>query len=304
MKFVLLTTSQAGVNFAKGLQHAGHQLVAVGRGSSAVFKPVGAISSLSLRRQIGPNIPIRDLSIESTSDLTEFLLVSPHDVVVISWPKILPNSVLSVGKNCFIGTHPTPLPLGRGRHPLHWMRVLGLRTSRITAFRVDAGVDSGPIIASVRFRTSPRHSINDDLDIVESKQYWLGLRVGVRLWFGIPAGRPQDKDSSTMWRKRNESDTKIDFRMSAEGIVQHVRSFSSPFPMASIDGSMGKTVRVLGARRAAFALIKRKNRWSIFGTVLKSIEHKDGSSWILVRCFGGAVWLSIALPPLDEGVLR
>ena len=282
------------MNFSKGLQTAGHQLVAVGRGFSSASDPIGAISAPDLRKQINSDVPICDVLIDSILPLENFLCSNQHDIVIISWPKILPAYILTLGNSCFIGTHPTILPLGRGRHPLHWMRVLGLRTSKVTAFRVDPGVDSGPIIGSVRFRTRNNQSIDHDLDTVEQKHYWLGFQVGIRLWLGIPRGRPQRKKTSTTWRKRNESDTKIDFRMTAKGIIQHVRSFSYPFPLASVELSKGTEVRIESAHAAAFALFKRKNRWSALGTVLKKSQRKNGGMWILVRCFDGAVWLSLS----------
>lgn len=132
--FILLTTSQAGVNLAKGLQRAGHHLVAIGRGYSSDSEPVGAITSLSLSSQFSSDIPISNLSLDISSDITDFISSYRSCLVLISWPKIILARVLSVSNSCFIGTHPTPLPLGRGRHPLHWMRVLGIKRSQITAF--------------------------------------------------------------------------------------------------------------------------------------------------------------------------
>ena len=273
--FILLTTSQAGVNLAKGLQRAGHQLVAIGRGYSSDSEPVGAITSLSLSSQFSSDIPISNLSLDISSDITDFISSYKSCLVLISWPKIIPARVLSVSNSCFIGTHPTPLPLGRGRHPLHWMRVLGIKRSQITAFFLDPGVDTGLVISSIPYSLNPRHCIKQDLALIERKYFILGFIIGIKLWFGIPKGRHQGSKFVTVWRKRNQLDTKIDFRMSPEAIIQHVKSFSSPFSLASCELN-GTVFKLASAHRAIFALSAKKNRWSIFGSILKEYTDKKG----------------------------
>lgn len=292
-RVVLLTTSKAGVKFAQGLERSGHDLVAVGRGVSRHGGPIGAISRHELQHMVGPEIPIADIEVDSSREAISFLQANRHDVTVISWPKILGPSVLHSGGHFFVGTHPTPLPLGRGRHPLHWMRVLGLRRSTISAFRVDDGIDSGPIVATVRFSILPWRDINSDMHRLERRMALLGLKLGLKLLFGYPNGHEQADGNQTTWRKRTEADTQIDFRMSTKGIVQHVRSFSHPFPLASVELS-GVRYRVHHAKSAPFALFSSKTRWSIFGQTVRRVQHRDGSFWVLVRCFDGAVWLALS----------
>lgn len=62
------------------------------------------------------------------------------DFIAISWPKMIAQSVLSIPKLGFIGTHPTHLPYGRGRHPLHWMISMGISSTSLSFFILDAGV--------------------------------------------------------------------------------------------------------------------------------------------------------------------
>lgn len=292
-RIVLLTTSKAGVKFAQGLTRTGHNLVAVGRGVSRNGGPVGSISRHELQLMLGPGILISDIEVDSSRDVISFLQATGHDVTLISWPKILGPPVLQAGGRFFVGTHPTPLPRGRGRHPLHWMRVLGLRRSTISAFRVDEGVDSGPIVATATFRILFWRDIESDIRRVERKMALLGLKLGLKLLFGYPEGREQVDRDQTTWRKRTEADTQIDFRMSTKGIVQHVRSFSHPFPLASAELS-GVRCRVHHAQSAPFALFRSRTRWSTFGQTIRRVQRGDGSHWVMVRCFGGAVWLAIS----------
>ena len=288
-----MTTSKAGVKFALGLERFGHDLVAVGRGVSQDGGPVGAISRHELQRMVGLEIPIADIEVDSSREAVAFLQANMHDVTVISWPRILGPSVLQAGGRFFVGTHPTPLPLGRGRHPLHWMRVLGLWRSTVSAFRVDEGIDSGRIVATATFRILPWRDVKSDMHRLERKMTLLGLKLGLKLLFGYPNGHKQADGNQTTWRKRTEADTQIDFRMSSKGIVQHVRSFSHPFPLASVELS-GVHYRVRHAKSAPFALFSSKTRWSVFGQTIRRVQRRDRSFWVMVRCFGGAVWLALS----------
>lgn len=291
-RVVLLTTTVGGVNLAKGVCRAGHRLVAVGRGVASAERPIGAISRDELAAMLSTEVKAVDIDFDSPNEVAVFLRDIEHDVTLMVWPRILSEAVLEAGSSFYVGTHPTPLPLGRGRHPLHWMRVLGLRRSWISAFRVDAGIDSGRIVASVPFRTLPWRDIRSDIDRLESKMTQLGFILGLKLLLGYPNGFAQAHERRTVWPKRTQIDSAIDFRMSSRGIVQHVRSLAHPFPLASASIG-GIPHRVAQARVAPFALLNRRTRWSVFGQVIKDLGGEGSSRRVLVRCFGGAVWLSV-----------
>lgn len=104
----------------------------------------------------------------------------------------------------------------------------------------------------------------------------------------IPAGKGQNENVGTRFRKRSEVDSTLDFRMTAGGIVTHVRSFSAPWPLAPATIG-GEIYRIADAAFAPFVLPKRKNKWSTLGTVLR---RKKGN-WVLVRCYRSAVWLKL-----------
>ena len=216
------------------------------------------------------------------------------------WPKILNQETLNTANYKLIGTHPSALPLGRGRHALHWQRVLGIRCSSVTSFWIDEGIDTGDIIASIPFSIDFTKDIVYDNKILLSKYFLLGFWTGIRLYFQSRKGQKQSDNYYTYWPKRGASNTEIDFRMTAKAIIQHVKSISSPWPMASIKVSDGEAIRIKNARYAPFALFKRKHRWSIFGTILKSKNNNQ----FLVRCFDGAVWLTIDMEKSDINSIK
>lgn len=62
------------------------------------------------------------------------------------WPKILKKPLIETPHQGFINTHPSLLPYGRGKHPNFWALVEESPFG-VTLHRVDAGVDTGEIVA-------------------------------------------------------------------------------------------------------------------------------------------------------------
>lgn len=287
--FVLLTTSLTGLQLAKGLIETGHLLVKVGVGTTdSSQRPIGAIGTDDVFRALGGGVPVELFGLDSESELIEMLSSEPHDFALLSWPKLLSRKVIEAGAGKIIGTHPTPLPLGRGRHPLHWMQVLGIRITKLTAFWVDEGVDSGRTIAAVRLRVSPYSHVKHNHKRLSARARGLGRKLGIKLLLRIPAGTQQNDHVRTSFRRRSEVDSAIDFRMTAGAIVTHVRSISEPWPLSRAILA-GLECRVADAKFAPFALANKANRWSTFGSVLR----RTGRDWVLVRCYQGAVWLKL-----------
>lgn len=54
-----------------------------------------------------------------------------------------------------LNVHPSLLPLYRGPHPEFWTVASGAREAGVTIHLVDAGVDTGPVVASQRFEVEP-----------------------------------------------------------------------------------------------------------------------------------------------------
>ena len=74
------------------------------------------------------------------------------DYIVSTWPYLLSEKNLRLPRKMVIGSHPTALPLNRGRHPLHWLLGLGILESKMSFLQMDAGVDHGPILMQTPFK--------------------------------------------------------------------------------------------------------------------------------------------------------
>ena len=120
---------------------------------------------------------------------------------VLGYRKLLSKELLNAPRIGCIGSHPTLLPRGRGHHPIIWTVVKKLKTSGLTLFWLDEGVDSGDIWYQRKFRVEMC-----DADWLYEKatrvaQEILRERVP-ELEMGVFKRTPQDHSKATYWRKR------------------------------------------------------------------------------------------------------
>lgn len=193
-------------------------------------------------------IPVYHSTSNDQEALTSWLKERGPDVVFcLGWSSLLKKEVLSIPPLGVVGYHPALLPRNRGRHPIIWALVLGLRETGSSFFSMDEGADSGPILSQSRVRILDEDdaaSLYAKLETVARQQIRLvaeGLRSGTL----NPV--PQDSAKASYWRKRGRSDGRIDWRMPAEGVHNLVRALSAPYPGAHAE-YRGEDVKVWKTR--------------------------------------------------------
>ena len=76
------------------------------------------------------------------------------DIILVScFPARLPDEVLAAARYGAVNCHPAPLPRYRGPAPLFWQYRDGAEELCMTAHKMTAQLDAGPIIATRRMRT-------------------------------------------------------------------------------------------------------------------------------------------------------
>jgi methionyl-tRNA formyltransferase len=160
--------------------------------------------------------------------------IRPDVIFVLGWSQLLNRDTLSLAPKGVVGFHPALLPQNRGRHPLIWALVLGLKKTGSTFFVMDERADSGAILSQQELQIDDREtatSLYRKIEVAIAKQipeflprYLSGILV--------PAVQPQVCANS--WRKRSRDDGLIDFRMSTSSIDRLVRALTKPYPGAEI----------------------------------------------------------------------
>lgn len=214
------------------------------------------VGVISMPREMAPNNSI-DLSyiakeyninyfetvnINSIETYNFIKSVNP-DIIISTWPKIIERKIIDSVK-IVIGTHPTPLPFNRGRHPLHWMISLGIKSSSLSFFKMNEGIDSGNVLLQVPFNIGDA-TISEALDSMNNAMV-NGIKNLIEILKYNPSysGYSQSSIEANYWRARNEHDITLDPRMSISILARIIRSFAKPFPEAMLFYNKGLYIRI------------------------------------------------------------
>jgi len=145
---------------------------------------------------------------------------------------LLKKNLLKIAPKGVIGYHPSDLPKNRGRHPIIWSLVLGLKNIGSCFFYMNNKADSGRIISKKMIKIKKSYNSNS----IYKKLINVGKKQIREIMFKIKNNKlksfPQKNSKSNNWRKRSEIDGKIDWRMSAANINNLVKALTKPYPGA------------------------------------------------------------------------
>ena len=161
---------------------------------------------------------------------------------IIGWSQIAGNEVLEIPRKGVIGMHPTLLPEGRGRAAIPWAILKGLGQTGVTMFKMDAGVDTGPIISQ---RVVPLHDRIDAAELyaaIDRAQVELMKQAFPLLAAGTVELQVQDEELATEWPGRKPEDGRIDLASSVHEAERLVRAVTAPYPGAFFDDAEGRVI--------------------------------------------------------------
>jgi methionyl-tRNA formyltransferase len=179
------------------------------------------------------NIPVFYEHTENKTQSIEFMRQCEPDIIYcFGWSFLLDNYFLTLPKHGVIGFHPAKLPQNRGRHPIIWALALGLESTASTFFRMNEGIDSGPILSQVDIKIDKTDNAGSlykkILDVAQNQI----VKFTGQLIEGKNNFTTQDSNLATTWRKRSRADGLIDWRMRAVDIYNLIRALSKPYPGA------------------------------------------------------------------------
>ena len=86
--------------------------------------------------------------VTSAAEATETIRsLAPEVAVAACFPWRLPRAARETPPLGILNIHPSLLPAGRGAEPVFWTLRRGVRITGVTVHRMDAGFDTGPIVA-------------------------------------------------------------------------------------------------------------------------------------------------------------
>jgi methionyl-tRNA formyltransferase len=203
-----------------------------------VTRPAGQPGSTSDYIDLHPfcvehQIPTVDtIDINSTSTLSRLKALSPDYVFTLGWSQLFKAPLLRLPSQFIVGSHPSPLPKGRGRAPVPWTILQGHKRSAITLFRMDIGVDSGPILLQKWFDVPEGVYAIDLYQIVANNLRDAFLELYEMLCFGEIEVEEQDLTLGSYRAKRSPEDGHLDFHNTANELEVLIRAVSYPYPGA------------------------------------------------------------------------
>ena len=180
------------------------------------------------------NIPFKYTEdINESSNTNWIKSLEPDIIFCFGWSKLLKQDLIDIPKLGVLGYHPAYLPKNRGRHPIIWALVLGLKETASTFFFINKFADSGDILnqkvikityedtASTLYEKMTETAIKQINSFLPDLQNNCYKKI------------PQDNRLSNTWRKRKKIDGLIDWRMDAENIRNLIRGLTKPYCGAS-----------------------------------------------------------------------
>jgi methionyl-tRNA formyltransferase len=231
MRILAIGTTSFLKNCVKGLIAGGSEIVAV-MSMPTNQLPDNSIDMYDFAKSLGVDYyESEDINNEETLNIIKN--IGP-DIIFSGWPKMISKRLLMIPSIGIIGTHPTALPLNKGRHPLQWQIVLGLTYSKLSFFWMNEGVDSGELIMQSPYQINLDDTIVTLSSRLDEVAYNSSKVIGnILMYSGNLNCTKQENLLSNTWRKRNRHDVLIDFRMNSEKILAIVRSFTLPYPCAT-----------------------------------------------------------------------
>jgi methionyl-tRNA formyltransferase len=168
-------------------------------------------------------------------------------LLIIGWSQIARAPVLGAARLGTLGMHPTLLPKGRGRAAIPWAILKGLTETGVTMFKLDTGIDSGPIVAQVRVPIAPAEDAGTLYDKVSDAHALLLLSAWPSLMNGVLELHEQDHSQATTWPGRKPEDGNLATVATVDEAERLVRAVTRPYPGAFLDTPAGR-VHVWRAR--------------------------------------------------------
>jgi methionyl-tRNA formyltransferase len=244
MRIVFMGTPEFAVPTLRALDAAGHTLLAAytqpprpaGRGKRLQPSPVQ-------REAETLGIPVRcPPSLKGEEAQAEFAALGADLAVVAAYGLILPRAVLDAPAHGCLNVHASLLPRWRGAAPIQRAIMAGDAVTGITIMQMEAGLDTGPMLATARTAIDFKTAGELTGELAE-----IGAQLMVGTLIDLPAlhAVPQDEAEATYAPKIDKAEARIDWAGDAEAIERKVRALA-PFPGAWFELD-GERIKVLAA---------------------------------------------------------
>jgi methionyl-tRNA formyltransferase len=157
--------------------------------------------------------------------------IEPDAIIVVAYGRIIPDWMLALPRYGCINLHGSLLPKYRGAAPIQWAVANGETVTGVTTMKLDAGLDTGPMLLAEAVPIAPEETAGD---LFESLAV-VGAPLMLKTLAGLEDGRvepiEQDHSCATFAPILTRDDGKMDYSRSATDLLNRWRGFQ-PWPGA------------------------------------------------------------------------
>ncbi len=210
-----------------------------GRGQKLMPSAVKALA-------VAHDIPVfQPQTLRNADAQAELAALKPDLMVVVAYGLILPQVVLDIPRLGCINSHASLLPRWRGAAPIQRAVEAGDAESGVTVMRMEAGLDTGPMLLKV---VTPI-SADDTGGTLHDRLAEMGPPAVVQAIAGLAdgslQGEVQDDALATYAHKLNKDEARIDWSRPAVELERKIRAFN---PWLACHSTLdGESVKVQAA---------------------------------------------------------
>jgi methionyl-tRNA formyltransferase len=246
LRLVFLGTPEFAVASLARIVEDGHDVAAVysqpprraGRGMTLRASAVARFAETH-------GLPVRTpASLKAPEEQHAFSALQADAAVVVAYGLLLPAAILEAPRLGCYNIHASLLPRWRGAAPIQRAVMAGDAVTGVSIMRMTQGLDEGPVCLAEPIPIVPGTTAGALHDRLAA----LGANLMSRALAGLAAGRldctPQPAEGVTYARKIDKAETRIDFALAAEAVLNHIHGLS-PHPGAWFTLPSGPRVKVL-----------------------------------------------------------
>ncbi|MFN6976999.1 MAG: methionyl-tRNA formyltransferase [Gemmobacter sp.] len=211
-----------------------------GRGQAERPTPVHACAAA---RGLAVRHPPR---LRDPADQAAFAALAADVAVVVAYGLILPQPVLDAPRQGCLNIHASLLPRWRGAAPIHRAVMAGDAETGVCIMRMEAGLDTGPVLLRDATPIGPEDTTGDLHDRLAT----MGAALIARALDALEALRPvpQPEAGVTYAAKIDKAEARVDWTRPAADVDRQIRGLS-PVPGAWCMAG-GERIRLLRSRLA------------------------------------------------------
>ena len=228
MRLAFLGTPDFAAKTLEALVAAGHEVAAV---YSQPARPAGrgkklqqsAVEQWARAHGLAVRTPV---SLRDPQVLADFEALALDVAVVAAYGLILPKAYLAAPKWSCLNVHGSLLPRWRGAAPIERAIMAGDRETGVTIMRMEAGLDTGPMLKRERLAIPDAMTGGDLRDALAA----MGARLMVETLAALAKGpipeEIQPEDGVTYAAKLTTADQRIDWTESARLCLDRIRALA------------------------------------------------------------------------------